>query len=169
MGLAERVFGRKFRTPKNVYQWKRLLAESAQPMAVRVPVVRRHDLQEPTGPYAIRGIKASDLEWRTWNTLLKLGWDEADISYQVDILGGRMPGGQVLDFVVWRPESPAVIMVNGDYWHGRGLQQRQQAAINEAIVRSVWGSKLTYVTLWTGDLVSEELGYSTLLREIGRG
>jgi hypothetical protein len=60
-------------------------------------------------------------------------------------------------------------MVNGDYWHGRGLQQRQQAAINEAIVRSVWGSKLTYVTLWTGDLVSEELGYSTLLREIGRG
>jgi hypothetical protein len=87
----------------------------------------------------------------------------------VDVLGGRLPGGQVLDFVVWAPECPIVISVNGDYWHGRGLQQRQETAIKEAVLAKLWGRKFKFFDFWTADLGTDDLAYETLRKTVGRG
>lgn len=129
---------------------------------------RNKDVVE-TGPFFIFGQKASDLEWRTYRTLRRLGWRDEQIQFQTDVLGGRQPGGQVLDFIVWTYSGPVVIAVNGDYWHGRSLTIKERDRVNAAQVRELWGRQLRYLALYTADLIDEATALRVLLREVGKG
>src|SRR3989304_1027838 len=97
------AWGRKPGTPQGESEtpgrWPRP-PDSGQPPTLSNPrpVLPKRDLVD-TGPFYIRGMKASDLEWRTYRQLRRLGWRESQIQFQVDVLGGRLPGGQGLDFV----------------------------------------------------------------------
>lgn len=131
------------------------------------PIIRQRDLVAGP-PYFVMGRRASDLEARVYRTLKRLGWGDDDIQFQVDVLGGRLPGGQVLDFVVWTPGGPVVIAVNGDYWHGRSLNVREKDRRNEAVLAAIWGRKYKFLAVYSADLLTDEIAYQRLRREVGR-
>ncbi|MBK8113297.1 MAG: hypothetical protein IPK44_01610 [Candidatus Accumulibacter sp.] len=132
------------------------------------PAATKKNLDQVTaGPYQVQGRKASDLEYRTYITLKKLGWREEQIRFQVAILGGRMPGGQMLDFVLQGPGLVYVIYVNGDYWHKFGLKldiTRQ----NEQVVSRVMPGAVV-VSVFSNDLATDAIARVTLLKMVGRG
>lgn len=129
-------------------------------------VSSKQDLAE-RGPFSIQGMRASDLEWRTYKTLHRLGWTDRNIHFQTSILGGRRPGGQVLDFVLYGPGQVYVIAVNGDYWHAVG-NKTNVTRFNEDIVHSVMPSA-KFIALYSGDLLNDELAYNNLRVLVGRG
>jgi hypothetical protein len=59
-------------------------------------------------------------EWFIYQALRYRGIPTWSIEYQVYYGGGRMLGGQVLDFVIYLGGSPIVIRVMGKYWHPGG-------------------------------------------------
>lgn len=123
---------------------------------------------EMKGPFRVLGRKASDIEYRTYQTLLKLGWGH-EIEFQVDVLGGRMPGGAVLDYVVWTYGGPVILEVNGDYWHSRGEQMIQEDLQRRSEIAAVWDRPFYFYMLTSGELESDEKAYATLLPKVGKG
>ena len=131
------------------------------------PIVQRGNttIAERTGQ--VQGKKASDLEERVYTQLRKLGWTDASIQFQVGILGGRRPGGQVLDFVLYGPGYVYVIAVNGDYWHAVG-RKAEVTRMNENITRWIMPSARV-ISLFNADLLTDEIALATLRRLVGRG
>ena len=121
----------------------------------------------PTGPYQVQGQKASDLEARVYRMLKQLGWSDDSIQFQVSILGGRKPGGQVLDFVLYGPGATYVINVNGDYWHKFG-EKYNEAVDNAAKAQAVMPSA-RITTVYTADVIDDATALVTLNRLVGRG
>jgi hypothetical protein len=159
-GSARRSLGYKRPIPKAGAGESPSLSSHLQP-------IRRRDLPIEGG-HLIRGLQASDLEWRTWTTVKRLGWPDDKLDWQTDVLGGRLPGGRVLDIVVWTWGGPAILAVNGDYWHARGERQRQLELDTEAHIRQIFGSRTFYYPLYTADLLTDEIAERTLLLLIGR-
>lgn len=118
--------------------------------------------------FFIQGKHASDLEWRLWRQLLKLGWPESEIEFQVDVLGGHMPGGSALDFVVWTPGMVTIIEPNGDYWHIRNVQVRERDRVRISKIQQAWGRPFRYFSYGSGDLLTDESAYDHLLLDVGR-
>jgi len=115
----------------------------------------------------VQGKPASDLEERTYVALKKLGWTDANIHFQVGILGGRKPGGQVLDFVLYGPGYVYVLAVNGDYWHAVG-RKTEVTRMNENITRWIMPEARVF-SLFNADLLTDEITLATLRRLVGRG
>ena len=140
-----------------------------RPIAVELPRMRPIERAQvkDTGPFFIGRLKASDLEWRVYRMLLRLNWKPEQIRFQVDILGGRKPKGQVLDFVVDGGSVFYVIWVNGDYWHKYGPKYNE-ARENMQAVSAVWPSA-HLVALFSGDLVDDDMALMNLTRTVGRG
>jgi hypothetical protein len=124
---------------------------------------------EESGPYVVQGQTASSLEWRVYQALRKLGWTDELINFQADFMGGHLPGGQVLDFVVYVPGQRVVISVDGDYWHNYTQAQIERDRQKSAAISAVWTRPYTFIKLNTGDLLSDDQAYYRLLREVGRG
>lgn len=120
--------------------------------------VRRENL-----PEFIQGQKVKSVqEARVAVALEQLGHD---FRYQVRFMGGRrLPGGQVLDFVVETKPFPTIIYVQSRYWH-RG-EQRTRDRLNVAHVRQRFG-QVFVVELFGKDLTSIEQAVSVLRREVG--
>ncbi len=129
------------------------------------PVSQAKEGAERTGQ--VQGKKASDLEERTYVQLRKLGWTDANIQFQVSILGGRRPGGQVLDFVLYGPGYVYVLAVNGDYWHAVG-RKTEITRMNENITRWIMPQARVF-SLFNADLLTDEIAFATLRRLVGRG
>lgn len=156
------------KAPEGVYKFKiarEVLAPTARPLRAASLILAKK--QPVSGPFYVQGRRASDLEDRAYKALLKLGWTDREIRFQVDFLGGRQPGGQVLDFVVWSFSGPVVIPVNGDYWHARTLQVRQVNDQKAAYVKARF-PQARYEPLYTADLLDDEVALRTLLRVVGR-
>jgi hypothetical protein len=131
------------------------------------PAVTSKSALEQQGPYVVQGQKASDLEWRVYRMLRLLGWTDRSIQFQTAILGGRRPGGQVMDYVLYGPGQVYVIQVNGDYWHAVGVKA-DETKRNEAIIQAEMPSARVY-GLFNADLLTDEIALATLTRLIGRG
>jgi len=131
------------------------------------PVVTPKSYLEPQGPFVVQGHKASDLEDRVYRMLRVLGWTDRSIQFQTAILGGRRPGGQILDFVLYGPGQVYVIQVNGDYWHALG-KKADDTKRNEAIIQHEMPSARVY-GLFNADLLTDEIALATLRRLVGRG
>jgi hypothetical protein len=158
------TFGKKAKDAGGVMVWKR-----PRPVAVELPRLRPIERAQArdAGPFFIGNQKASDLEWRVYRMLLRLGWRSDQIRYQVDILGGRKPKGQVLDFVVDGGAVFYVVWVNGDYWHKYGPKYNETRE-NMQAVSAVWPSA-HLVALFSGDLVDDDMALMNLARTVGRG
>lgn len=122
-----------------------------------------------TGPFYIQGRKASDLEWRTYRMLKRLKWREQQIQFQVDVLGGKLPGGKSLDFVVWTYAMPTVIEPNGDYWHTSTEQVKQRDKERYQMIVTAWRRPFIYISIAQGDMLTDDMAYQLLLRKVGRG
>ncbi len=128
----------------------------------------RAGADEAAGPFYVQGKKASDLEARVYRVLKRLGWTDENIEFQTPILGGRNPGGAMLDFVVWTPGMPVIIEPNGDIWHTNSTAQRERDKLREAKIRQAWSKPFKYVVLPQGDIPDDDTAFSRLAREVGR-
>jgi len=124
---------------------------------------------QPRGPFRVQGRRASDLEDRIYRMLKRLRWTDDQIEFQVDVLGGRLPGGAVLDFVVWTFGEPMIIEPNGDYWHTQTEQLVQRDKLRRAMIAEAWGRPFHYFVYAQGDILTDEMAYQRLRRDVGRG
>lgn len=87
----------------------------------------------------------SGFEERVYKMLLRVGWKPDDIETQQGILGGRsLPGGQVIDFVLYTPASVG-ISCKGRHWHGNEGEETildVQAAQNYAKFVVIWDDEV---------------------------
>ena len=80
-----------------------------------------------------------------WNIAVGLDDYELFYEYQVPVLGGRVRGGSVADFLVHLPVQGVFIFGQGDYWHSRGNKEdedqflfaRIEAQYHKAVVQ-IW-------------------------------
>ena len=87
----------------------------------------------------------SGFEVRVYKMLLRVGWKPDDIETQQGILGGRsLPGGQVIDFVLYTPASVG-ISCKGRHWHGNEGEETildVQAAQHYAKFVVIWDDEV---------------------------
>lgn len=174
-GLGAAVIGEKPKTSQRAPAFGKPTTPGALPIP-RVPdenLTSRYSPAVPPkevdtqGPFVVQGQKASDIEHRCYRMLKRLGWTDRNINFQTPIMGGRRPGGQVIDFVVYGMGAVYAIFVNGDYWHKYG-KKGDITQMNENIAKSaIQGS--TVVSLFNADLMTDDIAYANLSRLVGRG
>jgi hypothetical protein len=102
----------------------------------------------------INGVKAGSAEeWRISLSLTKM---KKDFVYQYPILGGRIAGGQILDFLVYTPPLPTPVMVQGTYWHG-GTKSAQTEYNMAAVDNFFAGQARPAVAVWDYQLANQDL------------
>ncbi len=80
-------YGEKLKATKGVVRWKVEHEKRPAPLlrgaeeSVRTKSERREE-----APFFVQGQKASDLEWRVYKALLRLGWKD-EIDFQVNVFG----------------------------------------------------------------------------------
>lgn len=110
----------KFRLSEN-----RRPSRRAKQRSARVPVIGN---DEDKGPFFIRGQKAGSKD-EYWVSLAlekieeQTGWGW---EYQVPVYGGRMRGGNVVDFLVHTPGRKTILDPMGRYWHTGRNEDRAQ-------------------------------------------
>lgn len=107
-------------------------------------------------------VKQTTLEERIYKALRRAGWRAEDIDIQTPILGGRNTrGGQVIDFVLYRP-SPLPIEANGNYWH-RDAEAEYLATVE------AWGEfGVEPVIIWGSEAENDDMALAVVLNRIGR-
>jgi len=160
------MYGRKANVPEGVYQRPLPSRESTYPAG---RTERRTATPREVGPFYVQGKRASDLEWRVYKALKRLGWSDANIDFQTPILGGRLPGGALLDFVVWAMGGPVIIEPNGDYWHVSSQALVNRDKQRSQMIAEAWRHPFRYHIIAQGDLLDDEMAYRKLLMLVGRG
>jgi len=87
---------------------------------------------------AIQGVMAgSQNEVNVAAALDKLG---LQYQFQYSWGGGRVLGGQVIDFIVYTKPKPTPVYVQGSYWHGgkKAMESRLKMWQVEAKTRGYW-------------------------------
>lgn len=108
-------------------------------------------LNEPpvSGMY-VQGRKATAPEWRVAQALNRRG---IKYDFQKNVLGGRNPGGSVLDFYLYTAPLPTPMNVQGEYWHR--LSRSYEDKLKEAQVNEMFGKATNRMVLvWERDLGS---------------
>jgi len=102
----------------------------------------------------------SRLESWCYMALLALGWKAQDIAVQVAIDGGRtMPGGQVIDIVLYKPTSCA-ISLKGEYFHSDDADETYKDAIAMQYFNE-------YVIIWWKEAPTYEAMLSVVRERVG--
>ena len=147
-------------------------------MKLKVPILRvrsRRDADWPTTGYAkIRKnrivetaeeryklgtpVEASEPEKMVYAWLVR---NQFDFEYQVSVIGGRAPGGAVLDFVVYATAIPLVIRVQS-YWHAMAAQ----AANDDIQLAKLQEMGYNVVDVWESDLGTVESTEDIMMRTI---
>lgn len=111
--------------------------------------------------YIVAGKKASSYEWNVAKALDSLGLEYA---FQVDVLGGRsLPGGFVLDYVVYTAPLHTPVYVNGDYWH----RDPQRDYMQQLTLSQYAGTLNPSVTFWGADCDTQEAALQSVKGAFG--
>lgn len=87
-------------------------------------------------------------EWRMAMGLYKAGYI---FEYQKPVLGGYLPGGQIIDFWITSTYLPTPLYVNGKHWHSNGNIEEYKVAKLKKILR---GYIREPVVVWDYELPS---------------
>jgi hypothetical protein len=113
--------------------------------------------------YKVRGKSATSYEYNTAQALTNEG---LDFLFQVSYFGGHaLPGGIVLDFLVFTKPLYTPLMVNGDYWHSgqrRAIDEFQIIQINYMLA----GQAREVVEFWGIDCATYPAALASVRREI---
>lgn len=167
-------YGQRPKAPAGVFQFKRPKAGRADDALAQTegPEPGQDWLAGPNigpGPYTVKGRRASDLEYLLYLSLRRNGWRDGDIQFQVDFLGGRLPGGVVLDFVVWAYGGPVILEPNGDYWHLGAQQLIDRDRQRSALIAAAWNKPFQYHILPQADFVDFATTDRKVAEYVGRG
>lgn len=114
------------------------------------------------GPWQIQGKVASRPEFIVWKILRSFGWNPR---FQKNILGGRrMPGGQVLDFVIEDRWPPVYVTVKS-YYH-KSVYARRDDVYKQLRAQSLIPG-VQIVEIWERQLESPRVARDLIRREIG--
>ena len=103
----------------------------------------------------------SRMESWCYSALLELGWKAQDIAVQVAINGGRtMPGGQVIDIVLYKPTSCA-ISLKGEYFHSDDADE----TFKDAVAMQYFTE---YVVIWWKEAPTYEAMLTVVRERVGR-
>ena len=106
-------------------------------------------------------VLGSRMEDWCYQALLALGWPEEDITVQRSIYGGRsMPGGQVVDIVLYKPTSCA-ISLKGEYWHGNADEE----TIDDARAAAIYAE---YIVIWWREASTYNTMLQVVMDRVGR-
>lgn len=131
-------------------------AKTARGVKVKPPKIT--DRKASADEHVVLG---SSLEDWCYRALLALGWREEDITVQRSIYGGRnLPGGYVVDIVLYKPTSCA-ISLKGEYWHGKSDEE----TIDDARIAELYNE---YVVIWWREANTYDMMYQVCLERIGR-
>jgi hypothetical protein len=119
--------------------------------------------EPPVAQMFIQGKKATTPEWRIGKALDKMG---LTYKFQYSILGGRNPGGQVLDYYIYTVPLPTPLNVNGDYWHRLNKSYRDNLKANQT--NELFNNAANpLVIAWEHDLGSIDEAEATLKKLLG--
>lgn len=118
---------------------------------------------EDEPPFYIRGILAAskDEYWCGLNLeriekITGWGWE-----YQVPVNGGRgIAGGNVVDFIVYRPGRRAILEPMGRYWHTGTHEDRYQM---EQVAQQM---NMDLIAWFTDETPTREIQYQFLRKEL---
>lgn len=126
-----------------------------------VGTIYSEDEDEPIG--TILGQKpGSKEEWWVALALWALKWE---FEYQVPIMGGRIPGGQVVDFVVYTPGRPTPLQPYDEYWHSARISSEDNFKL--VLVEEAFG--VAPVVIWGQQMQTKEDTYEAVFKAFGRG
>ncbi len=111
----------------------------------------------------IQGVMAgSQNEVNVAAALDKLGLDYA---YQYSWGGGRVLGGQVIDFIVYTKPKPTPVYVQGAYWHGgkKEMESKLKMWQVEAATRGYWSKP---VALEEEETSTVDKAYEAIKRKV---
>lgn len=102
--------------------------------------------------YYVRGKRASLNEYNVAKALDTLG---LEFIFQVSLLGGRVPFGIVLDFLVETVPYITPMWVHGEHWHTGA--QREIDLLQQAVIEDYLGTEVARpVELWGDQTDTEE-------------
>lgn len=114
--------------------------------------------EPPVSEMFLQGRKATAPEWRVGMALNKRG---LKYDFQKSILGGRVSGGQVLDFFIYTVPIPTPLNVNGNYWHR--LSKSFDDNLKKARANEMFGNAAQMmVEVWESDMPSVDAAYAEL-------
>jgi hypothetical protein len=119
--------------------------------------------EPPVEQMYIQNKKASAPEWRVGKALDRLG---VKYQFQKSILGGRVPGGQVLDYYIYTVPLPTPLNVQGEYSHrlAKGYTDALKANQTNELFDN---SANPLVLVWERELGSVDQAYMTLKQKLG--
>lgn len=104
----------------------------------------------------------SKQEWFVAQGLWHYGWS---FDYQVPIRGGRLPGGQVLDFLIYTEPRPTPLQPFSTYFH-RGMMGNEDR-FKLDVVRQIYGVE---PVVWWSDLIDTQAkALAMVLKTFGKG
>lgn len=113
----------------------------------------------------VQGKGATDIEARVAISLTKFGWD---FQFQEGVMGGRsLRGGQVVDFMVQTLPLPTPLYVNGEYFHGSAVAERDKL-LRDMLYSYMHGQINPPVVVWGDQLQTQEESDKTILNLFGR-
>lgn len=141
---------------------------SIKPFQFPVRRVQGVQVKPPTQPKperqaqdALPVILGSNLEAWAYRSLLELGWPKDDITLQRSIYGGRtLPGGQIVDIVLYKPTSCA-ISLKGKRFHGNSGEE----TIDDARIAQIYDE---YVVIWDYETPTYEAMVNVIEARVGR-
>ncbi len=104
---------------------------------------------------------ASKQEWFTAVGLWQIGWP---FRYQIPIRGGRLPGGQILDFLVATQPRGTPLQVFSNYYHSAEITSEDTFKLQ--VIAEEFGA--FPVVFWSIDLQTPEMAIDLVLRTFGR-
>lgn len=102
-----------------------------------------------------------------YNVAQALNRLKLDYLYQYPIFGGRVRGGQVIDFLVQKPPKPIPVFIQGAYWHS-GARGTEDVLKFEEINQRMGGQWERVVTIEEQECETVEQAYNAVLEKIGR-
>lgn len=136
---------------------------TARPPAKIKPAIFMHEpaVTEPIG--LVQGKNpGSKEEWRVAQALYKLGHE---FIYQHDVFGGRVAGGQVIDFWVTDTYLPTPIYMNGRAWHNNKNKAADDYKVSK-LKRIYWGRIREPVIIWDTEATSISSAIAVLRRKL---
>jgi hypothetical protein len=105
----------------------------------------------------------SQEEWRFAKALTRLGYQ---YMFQYSIQGGRLAGGQVIDFMVATVPLPTPVFIQGSYWHS-GTYGRSRLLNLAKTEAALGGQAYPPVEVWDYEIPTMEDAMRVIRQRLG--
>lgn len=103
-----------------------------------------------------------------WYTALALWGADIGFQYQVPVFGGKVSGGQVVDFLIATLPLPTPLFVDGQHWH-EGQLAKEDVFKRDYLDHFYTGKWMPHQTLFGPQVSSKDAAAASIKWMFGRG